>query len=169
MTLTMEITRRDYTIDIPTDDFDHLMKSDNLSWSGPTLEEHDFNHLRGVHSIEHNGHFGSCVYLKIDAEDDAPEVHTWVREVITDRIAAIKQARIDQAGELADELVDALGTDDWPHIRDNILHTLVAQAHEFDIIEFRKALVDERGFSMTDTCMQSSWMNRLTEKFGELL
>lgn len=169
MSLTMEITRRDYAIDIPPADFDHLMKSDNWSWSGPTLEEHDFSHLRGVHSIEHNGHFGSAVYLKIDAEDDTPEVHKWVLEVITDRIADIKKARIGLVGEMADELVDALGSDDWPHIRNGLLHTAVAEFTKFDAIEFRKAMVDERGFSLTDTCMQSTWLSQLTEKFPELL
>ena len=169
MELSLEITRREYAIEIPENAFNHLMMTDTYSWDGPCLDEDAFNHIAGVHSIEHNGHFGAFVYLKVDADADTPELHVNVIEVITDRISDIKHARICNIVDMADELIDALATDDWAYIRDSILHGAFSRFHTFDAIEFRRVMFLEHGFQMTDECLQCGWMTKLIEKFPKEL
>ncbi|ANT63042.1 hypothetical protein AYJ57_21450 (plasmid) [Salipiger sp. CCB-MM3] len=42
--------------------------------------------VKYVHSVEYDGHFGAAIFYSVDDEDDTPELHEQVREIIRDQI-----------------------------------------------------------------------------------
>jgi hypothetical protein len=94
--MKFEITNRAYSIEIAETAFIDLLDSESyvtgsaaLSPGMTTLGD-KLDRLPGVTDTEYDGHFGAAIYVRIDAEDDGPELHRLIETIITDHLAWCK-------------------------------------------------------------------------------
>ncbi len=92
MSLTFEITKRSYAIEIDIDRFHDLADSESyvsgnaaFTRGKQTLCE-KLDALPDTSDIEYNGHFGNFVYVTIDAEADTPELQAQIAQIIEDHL-----------------------------------------------------------------------------------
>lgn len=93
MTMTFEITRRSYAIQIDEDAFVSLMNSESYvtdyaahKKDKETLDG-KLNRLPGVSGVNYSGHYGAAIYLSIDADRDKPRLQAQIRRMIERHLA----------------------------------------------------------------------------------
>lgn len=155
MTLTLEITRRSYAVEIPMDDFALLEQSDGIKWHGPTFTESDLPD--GVYDLEFNAHFQNYVYFTIDAEDDTPELHAEIVSMIEHKI----QEMHNYMEEDFHLLVKTRGTPEWEQARDTILDRVYDDRSTSQCKQFFNKLL-KHGFTIHE--LQSGSLQRLVYK-----
>lgn len=70
-----EITQRSYVVPVTVRQFTRIeARDDRQLLARETLGEL-LDKLPGVRDIEYNGHFGSHIFFRVDAEDDTPSLH----------------------------------------------------------------------------------------------
>lgn len=111
--LVPEITRRSYSVELPTDMFSAITKVEDLFINMKTLGD-KLDALAGTHSTEYNGHFGSAIYFDVDADEGNPYLATGVIKQHAELcLAALgllpdyrQQQRDFNQGKISDEPVD---------------------------------------------------------------
>lgn len=100
MTLNFEITARKYAIEIPKDQFLSLLDSESHATKGAAFQKGEktlsekLDELPGVNDTDYDGHFGACIYLTIDADDDTPDLHQQITMVIAKHLAWCSKLKI---------------------------------------------------------------------------
>ena len=73
-----EITQRSYVVPVTARQFTRIeARDDRQLLARETLGEL-LDKLPGVRDIEYNGHFGSHIFFRVDAEDDTPSLHAQI-------------------------------------------------------------------------------------------
>ena len=83
MELKAEVTRRSYCVEIPLNAMMRLLESERTGILplGVMLSE-KMEEIEGVSDVDYNGHFGSNVFYTVDDEDDTPELHEGIFDLI---------------------------------------------------------------------------------------
>ena len=93
--LKREVTAKDYSIEMPMDDFCALSSYENeLTWDETVADMLD-KQTNAV-DIDYNGHFGSYIYLTLETDYDTPEAWADIERIITDQIERAKQWQTTQ-------------------------------------------------------------------------
>lgn len=91
--MKLEPTSTNYAVQVDLGQFARLLEDEN-EWFMETILADDLAKLDGVDSVEYNGHFGPCIYLRIDTEHDTSERHAEIIAIINKRLEAAQLGRV---------------------------------------------------------------------------
>ena len=86
LNLTFEVSHISYCIDVPEEDF---LRLSNREFEHPELTSlcEDLEAIEGIREVDYDGHFGSCVYVTIEAEHDNDQTKNQVIKVISNHLS----------------------------------------------------------------------------------
>ena len=86
--LKFEATQKSYAIEIDDDAFTALEDSESYVTNHAAFEKGNetlcdkLKPLPGVWDVEYNGHFGACIYMKIDLDEDSAKLRNKISKII---------------------------------------------------------------------------------------